>query len=146
MVFWHTGVKPRVQVRYPHMMPEDTIIWTKFLQSRAMLIDEVWYDVRVGSGVPLDSGQPDWLKRMADYTYRKRIDVVARRGRDYWIIEAKPGAGIVALGQALYYANAFKFENRIPGNVIPSVITDVVDPDVAPMFDAYGVVVFEVGR
>lgn len=138
-------MKPLPAVKYPHMMPEDTIIWTRFLKNADVLIDEVWYDVRVGSAVPVDTGQPEWMKRMAEYVTRKRIDVVARRGRDYWIIEAKPFAGVVALGQALYYANAFKAEYKPAGSVVPAVVTDLVDPDVQSILDRYGVVVFEVG-
>jgi len=128
------------------MMPEDSIIWTRFLKNADVLIDEVWYDVHVGHAVEVESGQPEWLKRMADYVTRKRIDVVARRGNDYWIIEAKPKAGVVALGQALYYSQAFRAEYKPVGNVIPTVVTDVTDQDVLSVFNLYGVVVLEVGR
>ncbi len=72
--------------------------------------------------------------------------MVARRGIDLWIIECKPLAGVVALGQALFYANAFAAEYRPRGQVVPAVVTDIVDADVRSIFDKYGVVVFEVGR
>lgn len=146
MVLIPNGMKPRPAVKYRHMMPEDVIVWTKFLKNDDVVFDEVWYDLRVGLGIEVDTAQPEWLKRMADYTHRKRIDVVARRGEDYWIIEAKPFAGVVAFGQALYYAEAFKAEYRPPAAVIPCVVTDICDKDVLPVFDSYGVVVFEVGR
>ena len=145
LVFVMPGMKPLPAVKYPHMMPEDTVIWTRFLKNADVRIDEVWYDVRVGKAVEVPSGQPEWMKRFAEYSTRKRIDIVARRGNDYWIIEAKPKAGVVALGQALYYAEAFKAEFKPTASVVPAVVTDRVDPDVRPIFDRYGVVVFEVG-
>ena len=146
MVLEGIARKPISSIRYPHMLSEDIVIWRRFVECGFYVPDKVWYDVRVGGGVYMDSGQPEWLRKMAEYTYRKRIDVVARRGRDYWIIEAKPLAGVVALGQAIYYANAFKIEYKPLGSVIPAVVTDIMDQDVGPIFDKYGVVVFEVGR
>lgn len=134
-----------VSVRYPHMMPEDIIIWRRFIENGIRLPDEVWYDVRVGEAMEVESGQPEWMKRFAEYSTRKRIDVIGRKGFDWFIIECKPRAGIVALGQAVYYAWAFEREYRPPGRVLAVIVTDVVDPDVRPLFDQAGVVVFEVG-
>ncbi len=140
------GEKPRIMARYPHLAPEDRTIWTRFIENGSYLPNLVWYDVRVGMAVEVPSGQPEWMKRFAEYATRKRIDIVGLRGQDYYIIEAKPFAGVVALGQAIYYSEAFRAEYEHQGLVIPAVITDRVDPDVRPVFEAAGVVVFEVGR
>ena len=145
MVFKTAGLKPVPAPKYLHMMPEDSEIWTRFLKNADVVIDEVWYDVRVGQAVEVASGRPDWMRRWADYSTRKRIDVVARRGCDYWVIEVKPLAGMVALGQAIYYGEAFRKEYRPPRGVISAVVTDSVDQDVRSIFEQYGVVVFEVG-
>lgn len=139
------GVKPVVQRKYLHMMPEDTAIWTRFLRQGQFLPDLVWYDVHVGKGIHVSDGQPDWLKKMTLDISRKRIDIVARCGLDYWIIEAKPAAGIVALGQVLYYSTAFALEYEHAGRIIPAVVTDVVDPDLVQTFRLGGVVIFESG-
>ena len=139
------GVKPELRMKYPHMMPEDTIIWKKFIENGLFLPDLVWYDVRVGRGISIPSGQPDWMQRMADYTDKKRIDMVWKTGPTWWVIEAKPFAGVVALGQALFYAELFEAE-YVPGQpVLRGIITDHVDLDVKPIFDKAGIVVFEVG-
>lgn len=127
-------------------MPEDHLIWLRFIENGEFLPEEVWYDVRVGRAVDVKDGQPAWMYKFAEYATRKRIDIVWRAGRDLWVVEAKPGAGLVALGQALYYSWAFEREYEHYGEVIPAVITDVVDEDVGPVFDLAGVVVFEVGR
>jgi len=127
------------------MMPEDTIIWTRFLGGGNTGLDECYYDVRVGEAVAVESGQPDWMKRMVGYNSRKRIDIVGRAGSNWWVIEAKPGAGVVALGQAIVYAVLFWKEFRSLGSVIPAVITDNCDGDVGPIMDLMGVRVLEVG-
>lgn len=138
-------MRPKVSVRYKHMMPEDTVIWRKFIENGDGVPDEVWYDLRVGKAVEVASGQPEWMHRFAEYSTRKRIDVVGRRGLLWMVIEAKPLAGVVALGQVIYYSWAFVREYEPRGRVIPVIITDVVDPDVQPVFDRAGVLVYAVG-
>lgn len=139
------SMTPKISVRYPHMMPEDTLIWRKFVENSDGIPDEVWYDVRVGKAVEVPSGQPEWMVKFAEYSTRKRIDIVGRRGLLWMVIEAKPRAGVVALGQAVYYAWAFSQEYNPPGRVIPVIVTDVVDEDVQPVFDRAGVLVYAVG-
>lgn len=145
MVSLGPSEKPILKTRYLHLMPEDTLIWRRFIRNGQFLPDEVWYDIRVGGGIELPSGQPEWMQRFAEYSYRKRIDIVGRKGRDYYIIECKPGAGIVALGQVIYYSLAFLAEIKPPGEVIPAVITDRVDPDVLPIFNDLEIQIYEVG-
>lgn len=137
---------PRVSVRYPHLMPEDTIIWRRFVKQGQFLPDEVWYDVRVGTPIEVASGQPEWMRKWAEYSSRKRIDIVGRMGSDWLVIEAKPKAGVVALGQVVFYGWKFELEYKPTGRVIPAIVTDSVDPDLRPLFDVAGIVVFEVGR
>lgn len=145
MVRLNDGSVPEVRVKYPHMMPEDTAIWTAFLEGGKYIPDKVWYDVKIGQAIKLQKGEPPWLQKYVDYSTRKRIDVVARVGLDYWIIECKPSAGHAALGQVIHYARAFLREYEQTGEVIPVIVTDVMDPDLKIDFQEIGVVVFEVG-
>jgi len=139
------GRPPEVRGHYPHLMPEDRVIWARFVEHGVFLPELVWYDVRVGKAVEVASGQPAWMRKWAEYATRKRIDMVWSVGLDFWVVEAKPRAGLVALGQALYYAWAFEREYEHRGEVIAAVVTDRVDEDVAPVFELAGVWVFEVG-
>lgn len=145
MVSLGHGVRPEVRPRYRHMMPEDTLIWTRFLYGKMYLPDVVWYDVRVGMPLSVPVDRPEWMRRYVDYSTRKRIDVVGRKGLDYWVIECKPNAGCEALGQAIFYSHVFMQEYQPAGEVIPCVVTDRVDHDVRSVFDFCGVVVIEVG-
>lgn len=134
-----------VRAKYPHMMPEDTAIWTTFIEGGKFLPDVVWYDVKVGQSIPIAKGEPPWMKKYVDFSTRKRIDVVGRVGLDYWIIECKPSAGHAALGQVIHYARAFMREYDHQGEIIPVIVTDAMDPDLKIDFQEIGIVVIEVG-
>ncbi|GAI77897.1 unnamed protein product [marine sediment metagenome] len=41
-----------VRPAYPHMLREDNLVWTRFLESGDFEVKEVWYDVHVGAWVP----------------------------------------------------------------------------------------------
>lgn len=139
------GCLPRLQAKYPHLMPEDKAIWERYLRRGDYLPDEVWYDVRVGDAVRVPSGAPGWMDKFAEYATRKRIDVVGRYGDDFLIIECKPRAGVVALGQLVFYPWAFRREYEVPGRVRGAVFTDSVDSDVGPLMVQLGIWVVEVG-
>jgi hypothetical protein len=137
------GSIPEVRIKYPHMMPEDTAIWTAFLEGGKYIPDKVWYDVKVGQPMPMPGGEPPWMKKYVSYSTRKRIDVVARVGLDHWVIECKPNAGHAALGQVIHYARAFMREYEYPGEVVPVIITDSMDPDLKIDYQEIGIVVIE---
>ncbi len=134
-------MKPMVMPHYPHMMAEDTEVWSKYLANPLVPIKEVWYDVHVGGAVrPVD--EADLLSaRIAAGISRKRIDVVAAVGGGYWVIEVKPFASMLALGQVLSYTRLFKMEFAPAGEVWPVIVCDAVDEDLLDEFDAAGVAV-----
>lgn len=121
------------------MMAEDTAVWTKYLKSPLVPLKEVWYDVHVGGAVPLPAGASDMDRRIASALTRKRIDVVARVGGGYWVIEVKPFASMLALGQVLSYHRLFVREYRVDGETWPVIVCDSADDDLLDEFDAAGV-------
>jgi len=129
---------------YPHMLTEDTEVWSKYLADPVHPIKEVWYDVHVGQGMLLPVGAPDIDKRIARGISRKRIDVVARVGGGLWVVEIKPFASMLALGQILSYTRLFIEEYRPDEEVRPVIVCDAIDGDLLDEFEALGVVVIEV--
>lgn len=140
------GERPKLKKRYKHLMPEDRLIWEQVLTTQPDLFDWVWYDVLVGSALRLESGQPAWMDKFVEYSYRKRIDIVGRKNNTWYICEAKPRAGIVALGQIIAYTIMFLQEHAQGDQVRSMIFTDLMDEDVAPMLDFLGVDYVEVGR
>ncbi len=107
MLALRIGQKPVVMPTYPHMLAEDTEVWSKYLKNPLVPFHKVWYDVHVGAGIPLSADASDMDRRIAAGISRKRIDVVAAVGGGFWVIEVKPRANMVALGQVLTYSRLF---------------------------------------
>lgn len=130
-----------VRPSYPHMMHEDTAVWTRFLASGDFELKEVWYDVHVGLSVLLPLGSDSIVQRIADGVTRKRIDVVAIVDSVYWIIEVKPMATMFAMGQVLVYERLFEAEFEPAIEAWPVLVCDTVDGDVISECQRLGVVV-----
>ncbi|MBA7479581.1 hypothetical protein ES707_15015 [subsurface metagenome] len=143
MVALGVSQKPIVMPSYPHMLAEDTAVWSKYLADPVHRIKEVWYDVHVGK--PVEGVKPDdeLGMRIASGITRKRIDVVARVGGGLWVIEIKPFANMVALGQVLSYTRLFIEEYRPVEEVRGVVVCDSLDPDLVDEFEALDVIVIE---
>lgn len=136
--------KPIVMPSYPHMLAEDIEVWSAYLVSPVTPIKEAWYDVRVGQGLLLPVGASDIDRRISAGVARKRIDVVCHVGGGYWVVEVKPFAGMLAMGQIISYARLFVREYRVDGEVWPVVVCREADPDLVDDFEAAGVAVIEV--
>lgn len=143
MVGLGPGQKPVVRPHYPHFMVEDTGVWTKFLETDAFRLKEVWYDVRVGLPVLIAVGASDIEQRIAAGLTRKRIDVVAKVGGGVWVIEVKPYASMYAVGQVMTYVRLFAREYTVPGQVWPVIICNEYDEDLVDEFDELGVLVLK---
>lgn len=138
------GQRPIIMPSYPHLLAEDTDVWTKYLKSPITEIKRVWYDLHVGTPVKLGPGATERDKKIADGVTKKRIDVVAAVGGGYWVIELKRAGNMVALGQALVYSRLFRIEFDIYEEVWPVVICDELDLDLIEDYDLAGVALIEV--
>jgi len=129
---------------YPHLLADDTEVWTKYLKSPITEIKRVWYDLHVGAPVQLGPEADEMDKKLADGLTKKRIDVVASVGGGYWVIELKRVGSMAALGQALVYSRLFRIEFNIFEEVWPVVICDDLDLDLIDDYDLAGVALIEV--
>ncbi len=130
-----------VSPAYPHMLGEDTVVWTRFLESGDFDIKEVWYDVHVGAEVKGDWPGDSVNARIARGVTRKRIDVVALVDGVLWVIEIKPLATMFAIGQVIVYEGLFVREYETELETWPVIVCDTVDEDVIPECERLGVVV-----
>ncbi|GAH68473.1 unnamed protein product [marine sediment metagenome] len=123
------------------MMAEDVAVWSRYLANPLRAISEVWYDVHVGKPVDVGEDASDMDRRIAAGITRKRIDVVALVGDVFWVIEVKPRADMVAVGQAVSYPRLFLQEFELRRDVLGVIICDQVDEDIVSICEALGVVV-----
>lgn len=137
------GQRPLIRPHYPHFLHEDTHVWTKFLETESDRIKEVWYDVRVGAPVLLPPEATPMERKIADGVTRKRIDVVCLVGSEFWVVEVKPYAGMLAVGQVISYSRLFALEYLTAGRVIPVIVCDAADEDLLAEFDELGIMVLQ---
>lgn len=134
-----------IQSYYPHMKPADIHIWEKFIRANAGFFDSVDYDVPVGE-------VPEWMDTENDphaqgqaILYKKKIDVVAYRPGEIWLIELKPFAGSSALGQILTYDILFKRKHQGAEVIRPCVITNKCANGFPDLFHTKGIACTETG-
>lgn len=143
MVDLGSGQKPVVMTHYPHMLAEDIGVWSKYLRAPLVPISKLWYDIHVGGGIEVRLDATEVEKSVALGVGRKRIDVVCRVGGGYWVVEIKPFASMLAVGQALCYGHLFTKEYSPDGDVFPVVVCDSADSDLRDAYDDFGVAVIQ---
>lgn len=125
--------------RYPHMFPEDIAIWERFLDTFATEYTGFDYDTKVGTGTPYPKDTPPAGKRMRDILSKYRIDVVGYRDSQIEIIEVKPQASTVAIGQVIAYSKLYTrdFAPTLPLRGV--IITDWYIEDIDYLTNELGI-------
>lgn len=116
--------------KYPHMLPNETDLWDRFLKVTDIKFQGFDYDVHVGDLVEAPAATPEYLTPMLEAVYRKRIDAVGYCEDCIWLFEVKNRAGLSAMGQVLAYKALFErdFKPSLPvklGVVCEAKATDV---------------------
>ena|SRR3990167_1231264 len=128
---------------YPHLSPEDTAIWERFIEANPGKFDHVYYDFRVGDEDPVPDDLPVAIRQAWwDLSYW-RIDTVGEDAKNFYIIEIKPYANSKAIGQALSYAAIFLTDENPEKPVIPVVLTDVIFPTTQRVADLLNVQIWK---
>ncbi len=113
--------KPR---KMYHMLPRDREIWQRFLLGHEDEFELFEYDVLCGPKLRVESEELPWLGDLSERLMSLRIDVLAHKKGETWLIEVKPNAGLSALGQLMayrYYLNPNKYE---PNELKAVIVTD----------------------
>ena len=129
-------------LKYPHLGPEDSAIWAKFIEKNPDFYLEVDYDVKVGEGRDYSELPKDVYSDDLKYLSKKRIDVVGSRPGEIHVIEVKPSANLSAIGQAFGLAELFRVEAPAYKRILPVVITDQLLPDMEKLCSKMGVLLF----
>lgn len=127
--------------KYPHMAPLDTEIWRRYIVANPTAFDAVAYDVAVGAGALFDTVVHRETGADVGRIYQRRIDVVARKGGQYFVIEVKPRAATSSLGQVKGYARLAVRDFPEIGSPIMMVVTDQMLPEMEYLAKEEGVIV-----
>ena len=123
--------------KYPHMFPLDIAIWERFLSKFAADYDNFSYDVKVGSGSPVKKGTSENYARMQEILSKYRIDAVGFRSGGIDIIEVKPDAGTIAVGQIVTYTQLYERDYTPTLPVRGVIVTDRELPDMKYLTDLH---------
>jgi len=115
--------------RYPHMLPEEALIWDRFLAAPPFKIRKIDYDVKVGTLPEPPMPLPPEIFRAYESLWRKRIDAVVHTENFIYTFEVKPRAGHSALGQALMYRRRYAIEKKPVLPVVGAICAARADPD-----------------
>lgn len=118
--------------------PEATV-WRAFLAINRHLFTALQYNVHVGHVPDGPPDENDDDRRLRASIYAKRVDVVARRDAETWIVELKERATPRALGQLLVYPPLVR--RRFPElpRLRPVLIAATIDEDTRATCQAMGV-------
>ena len=130
--------------KYPHLRPEDVLIWERFIDKYPEQYLEVDYDVKVGTGRNYSSYPRDLITKDLEYLSKKRIDVVGYTSDEIHIIEVKPSAGPSALGQVISYRDLFEIEVATELLIVPMIITNEEMPDTRDLCLKHSILYFVV--
>ena len=124
--------------KYPHMFPLDIKIWERFLVDHGPEYISISYDVKAGSGVPIPDGTPENYARMQEILSKYRIDAIGFRNSQIDIIEVKPDAGTIAIGQIVTYVTLYKrdFAPTLPVRGV--IVTNRELPDIRYLTETQG--------
>ncbi|HKV99965.1 MAG TPA: hypothetical protein VJN96_09075 [Vicinamibacterales bacterium] len=126
---------------YPERTTNESGIIRDYLREHLAEFDRVSFTVRVGVGHTPDPSLPVRIQKQQKFVTQKRIDLLAWRGSQPVIVEAKYLVQPSALGQILGYRQLFLEE--LPDAPEPDlvVIGRASDPDTLRILQAHGVTV-----
>lgn len=127
---------------YPGLNTSSVDLWRKFLHYYEDMFTNYQYNVRVGQGIQA----PAYLTFAEAVQWKmltqKRIDVVAERFMETWIIEIVERPGLAAVGQLIGYVHLGKQYLQTKETVRTALICARLGHDMASIFKAQNVLVF----
>lgn len=120
--------------KYPHMKPEDVVVWERFITKNPDFFDTVDYDVALGEGAPQDPSLPENIARDGKILTQKKIDVVGYKGNDVSLVEVKPIANMRGLGQIITYFKLYEKPEDIAGVVFKVIVAGAVERELDDVF------------
>lgn len=124
----------------------DTSLLVAWVGRERKFLGDFHTDVELGCipCVDQESGA-DWYRRLVRGTHPLRVDCVAKWRDEWWVLEVKPDAGYIALGQVLTYGYWAASCIQPGRNWRMGVVTDWVQRCIEPVYKAIGVKVLGVG-
>jgi hypothetical protein len=121
--------------RFPHLLPQDIVVWKRFLHLHEDDYDHFDYDVRVGQGQDPGPQLDPKYRQMGIELSKRRIDAVGHRPDALHIFEITTRAGIHAIGQLTTYPILYHQTFHPLKPLVPILICSSLGPDVKTALD-----------
>lgn len=128
-----------IQTFFPERTPGESALTRDWLHAHGVEYDAIEFSVRVGQGLAPNPEHPPGIQRMAVHNSRKRIDVLARRGAAYTLVEVKRRVSPEVLGKLRTYRQLFLEEHPEVDDVALVVVGEFVDDDTLRVLMAEGI-------
>lgn len=125
--------------KYPHLIGEDSEVWSRFIRKFPDRFDTVDYDVKVGKGANTEPIPDEISKKYWATLTKKRIDVVGHKNSVLTIIEVKKRASLFTLGQILGYRFLFLRDNPDIRSIRTLIVCSSIEPDDVAILNYYGI-------
>jgi len=130
--------------KYPHLIGEDSDVWSRFIRKFPDKFDTVDYDVKVGKGADIEPIPDDIGKKYWSTLTKKRIDVVGHKANFVTIVEVKKRASLFTLGQILGYRYLYLRDNIKLKSIRTLIVCSSISPDDIAVLNYYGIDYFVV--
>ena len=126
------------------MLPPDVPLWHLFLDRHAWEFERFYYNVRVG-GPDISKIKGDLAIAKCWYaSTAKRIDAIAEKKKEIWIIEVASAPYIRAVGQCLTYPFLWNLDPKISKPASMVLLCYYVDADLERVLKHYRVKIIKI--
>lgn len=127
------------RTNYPHLLPEDSILWNDYLEQFSPPHYSFLYDVAVGPGRDPGPTFDQSLREMALLLSKRRIDVVGILTDAVEIFELTQSAGLKTAGQAIVYPHLLRVSWSLFVPILTTVVCRSCQDDIEPVLYAHDI-------
>lgn len=123
------------------LTPVESAIAKAWLDEHWREYETVNFNVRLGEGIKLPPGSPDYMQRFARAATAKRADMILTNGQVATIVEVKIRIGASALGQLLTYQTLLHVEHPDFTEIKLIAAGSTIESDVQAILQSHGITV-----
>lgn len=127
---------------YPGLNAQATDLWRTWLKYYETSFESYQYNVRVGQGIHPLASLSEEDKALWKKLTQKRVDVVAERANQTWILEIQERADLRTLGQLVGYKHLVPAYTAVREVLMLGMICARLGHDMALTLKANGILVF----
>ena len=127
---------------YPHLIPEDSEVWSRFLDQWGKFYSRFDYDVRVGAGRDPGDSFPGNIRDMGILLSQRRIDAIGYTPKNIQLFEITRVADLKTIGQLIAYPTLYRETYNPTKPLQTSVVAVEIGTDLAPAYRKLNISVY----